>query len=198
LSDKIEGIVEEWTVGLGPGEAAVELFRRVRDIRYGTIGSRDPLDVFRKHRGTCSGKHLLLAALFRSMGLVVKDMVVFHRFVNLPRNVEYPGRLWKLLSEGDGVPDYHNFIRVRQQEKWVTIDATFDEGLRECLVVNDWDGRTDTELSVASIRMWEVENPIEFKERKLGALSPGVRSRREEFLEAFSAWLDSLRRQVGD
>jgi hypothetical protein len=44
-------------------EARVQAFTTVRDIAYGNIGSRDPYDVLRAKKGTCSGKHALLKLL---------------------------------------------------------------------------------------------------------------------------------------
>jgi hypothetical protein len=193
MRERIQIILSEWTKDLTEEEAVIKVFQRVRDIPYGVIGSRDPVKVLEANKGTCSGKHLLLAALYRAMGLKVKDAVAFHRYENLPRQVEYPHDLKALLKRGDGIPDYHNFVKLYSNGRWLTLDATFEEDLRECFVVNHWDGKSNTELSVEPIKVWEVTNPVQFKITKLNGLSKEIGDYRKEFLDKFSVWLDVLR-----
>jgi hypothetical protein len=189
--------VQEWTKGLSRHQAMITVFRKVRDIPYGVIDSRDPLKVLAANKGTCSGKHLLLAGLYRSMGLVVHDMVVFHKYRDLPRMVEYPHHLKLLLHKGHGIPDYHNFIKLSLKGTWITLDATFEDDLKDHFVVNEWDGRSDTRLSVKPIRAWEVKDPVGFKLTKLAEMPSEIQNCRKEFLGAFSDWLVQLRERKG-
>lgn len=182
MRERFQRIVSEWTKNLPDEETVVRVFQRVRDIPYGVIGSRDPVKVLEANKGTCSGKHLLLAALYRTMGLNVKDMVAFHKYENLPRNVEYPKELKVILQKGDGIPDYHNFAKLYVKGNWLTLDATFEENLKEYFVVNYWDGKNDTKLSVKPITIWEVRNPVDFKITKLNELPLERRNYRKEFL----------------
>jgi hypothetical protein len=193
MSDRFQRILSEWTEDLPEEEAVIKVFQKVRNIPYGVIGSRDPVKVLEANKGTCSGKHMLLAALYRAMGMKVKDAVAFHRYENLPRRVEYPDDLKAILKRGDGIPDYHNFIKLYSNGKWLTLDATFEEDLRECFVVNHWDGKSNTKLSVEPIKVWEVADPVQFKITKLKQLSKEIRDCRREFLDKFSVWLDVLR-----
>ncbi len=193
MTEEFHRIVEEWTEGLNKDQAIITVFRKVRDIPYGVIDSRDPLKVLLANKGTCSGKHLLLAGLYRSMGLVVKDMVAFHKYQDLPRKTRYPDKLKLLLERGDGVPDYHNFIKLYLKGRWVTLDATFEADLKDHFVVSEWDGRGDTKLSVKPIMAWEVKDPIGFKLTKLAEVPSELQDCRKEFLRAFSDWLVQLR-----
>jgi transglutaminase-like putative cysteine protease len=195
MRERFQRIVSEWTKNLTKEEAVVKVFQRVRDIPYGVIGSRDPVKVLEENKGTCSGKHLLLAALYRTMGLNVKDMVAFHKYETLPRNVEYPEELKVILKKGDGIPDYHNFIKLYVNGNWLTLDATFEENLKEYFVVNYWNGKHDTKLSVKPIAIWEVRNPVEFKVTKLNKLPSQIQTYRKQFLERLSEWLDCLRKK---
>ena len=61
--------LHEWTNGSDPLHARVQVFERVRDIPYTYPASRDPVEVLRLERGSCSGKHYLLGELFRRTGL---------------------------------------------------------------------------------------------------------------------------------
>jgi hypothetical protein len=193
MTEKFDRIAAQWTEGQNKGQAIVTVFRKVRDIPYGVIDSRDPLKVLAANKGTCSGKHLLLAGLYRSMGLLVKDMVAFHKYQDLPRKTRYPDKLKLLLQRGNGVPDYHNFITLSLKGTWVTLDATFEEDLKDHFVVNEWDGRGDTKLSVRPIIAWEVKEPVGFKLTKLAEMPLEIQNCRKEFLRAFSDWLVQLR-----
>jgi transglutaminase-like putative cysteine protease len=193
VANEISRLLSSWTSGLNDREAVRTVFERVRDIPYGTIGSRDPLQVVKKRRGTCSGKHLLLANLYRLMDIDVHDMIALHYYAELPRRVEYPAELAELVTRGGGVPDYHNFITAYLDDRWVTLDATFDYALRDYVVVNEWDGHADTELSVRAQEIWEEKYPLTFKERKLAEFPQDIREQRVGFLERFSEWLQELR-----
>jgi hypothetical protein len=120
-------------------------------------------------------------------------MVVFHKYLDLPRKVGYPDHLRPLLQRGDGIPDYHNFIKLYLKGTWVTLDATFEADLKDYFVVNEWDGRGDTKLSVKPIMAWEVKDPVGFKLIKLAEMPSEIQNCRKEFLTAFSDWLVQLR-----
>jgi len=171
----------------------VRIFEWVRDIPYGVIDSRDPADVYARHRGTCSGKHLLLAQLLEHMGMEVRHVIAFHRYSELPMETEYPKNLRELLGAGDGIPDYHNYLEARAGGLWLLIDATFDSPLRDFFIVNDWDGESGTELSVRPIETRRTTDPVSDKEALLVGLSAEVRRTRRRFLREFSDWLESLR-----
>ncbi|MFP3945386.1 MAG: transglutaminase domain-containing protein [Archaeoglobaceae archaeon] len=194
---ELERIVEEYTSDCTTREQKlVNIFKKVRDIPYGTLGSgsRDPLKVYRNNRGTCSGKHFLLRDLFLSLGMKVKDMVCFHYYSQMPRSIDYPPQLMQLLEDNKGVPDYHNYLQVYNGD-WLTVDATFDYPLKDYFVVNEWDGKTDTRLSVKPVEMWEVDDAENFKIYLLNKLPPDVQKGRKRFLQKFSEWLEVLRRQ---
>ena len=189
---EIDDIVREMTGGLEGGEAVASIFQGVRDIPYGSVGSRDPMEVYKRNMGTCSGKHLLLTALLEGLDLPVKHHLAVHRFADLPRWTDYPQNLRELALSADGVPDYHHFIEVQMDGQWIRVDATFDQGLEGCFVVNEWTGE-DMPLSVKPLEVYETTSPLEEKESRLNSLDPGIQEAREQFLEAFTDWLQWLR-----
>lgn len=191
---ELERIVEEYTSGCTTREEElVAIFEKVRDIPYGTISSRDPLEVYRNNRGTCSGKHFLLRDLLLALNMGVKDVVCFHYYSQMPRSIEYPPELSQLLEDNKGVPDYHNYLKVYNGD-WLTVDATFDYSLKDYFVVNEWDGRTDTSLSVKPVEVWEVGDSEEFKVNMLSKLPEDIQKGRKKFLQMFSEWLETLRK----
>lgn len=189
---EIDDIFREMTGGSEGEEAVASIFRGVRDIPYGSMGSRDPLEVYGRNMGTCGGKHLLLADLLERLDLPVKHHLAFHRFADLPRRTDYPQTLRELALSADGVPDYHDFVEVQLDGRWIRADATFDRGLERCFVVNEWTGE-DMPLSVKPLEVHETTSPLEEKESRLGSLDPGIQEARAQFLEAFTDWLQWLR-----
>jgi len=168
------------------------LFERVRDIPYGSINSRDPNDVLEKNMGTCSGKHELLKQLLHETGVETKDFIASHNFRNL--DVDYPKEIEELL-QGDGIVDYHNFIKIKVDDEWLTVDATWDKPLaKKGFVVNEnWDAKTNMKLCVSAKEVFEVEDPLEFKKQKLGELDEQTRKKRKKFLKKLSAWVSEYR-----
>lgn len=194
---ELERIVEEYASDCTTREQKlVAIFENVRDIPYGTIGSgsRNPLEVYRNNRGTCSGKHFLLRDLLLSLDVKVKDVVCIHYYSQMPRSIDYPPKLAQLLGDNRGVPDYHNYIKV-YNGGWLTLDATFDYPLKDYFVVNEWDGKTDTKLSVKPVEVWEVEDPEGFKINMLNKLPVEIQQGRKRFLQKLSRWLEKLREQ---
>ena len=53
----------------GESLSAERAFALVRDMPYRRASSRKPEAIVEEWRGTCSGKHYLLADIFREMGL---------------------------------------------------------------------------------------------------------------------------------
>ncbi len=192
----LERILEEYTSDCTTREEKlVSVFEKVRDIPYGTIGSgsRDPLEVYRKNKGTCSGKHFLLRDLLLLLDMEVKDVVCFHYYSQMPHSIDYPPELVQLLEDNTGVPDYHNYVKVYNGD-WLTLDATFDCPLKDYFVVNEWNGKDNTELSVKPVESWEVEDPEIFKVDMLNKLPVEIQKGRKRFLQKFSEWLEKLRK----
>jgi hypothetical protein len=117
----IDEILKKWTAGLSKDDRLVEIFYRVRDIPYGTIGSRDPEQVYLKNKGTCSGKHFLFYELVEGLGFKSKHFICSHKFRQF--KVEFPTQLREILKEND-VLDYHNFVKVFVNGRWLMVDLT--------------------------------------------------------------------------
>ncbi len=101
-------------------------------------------------RGSCIPKHYLLADIYRQLGFEV----VFATFPFLWNNpdLRYPPELRKLATS---LPvAYHLACRVRIDNRWVLVDATWDPLLaRGGFPVNeDWDGRSDTRCAVKPLQ----------------------------------------------
>jgi hypothetical protein len=60
--------------------------------------------------------------------------------------------------------------------------------------VYEWDGKSDTQLTVIPIETWEVKNPEKFKEKKIALMSKKEQEVRKLFIQKLSEWVADLRR----
>ncbi len=173
-------------------EKIIKLSEIVRDIPYGDIGSRDPKDVYEKNKGTCSGKHELLKELYKELRIPVKDFIAMHKFNN-PK-IEYPPEIKKMLNQLEML-DPHNFFKILIDDKWICVDSTWDKPLKKFgFVVNEkWDGKSDMKLCVVPSKIFETNDPIGFKKKKICELSRQAQLDRKHFLKKMTEWLDSVR-----
>jgi len=170
-------------------EKIIFLFELVRDIPYGNIGKRKILEVLEQKRGSCSGKHLLLGKLYELLGLKVKYMMGKTNLKNFNKLIPE-----KLCLKED-VFDYHNYIKVYINNKWLVVDATFDSALK-CLgfPVNDkWFADRDCQLAFETIDNNEVVDLSDAKIKALSGLTKAQRIKRYNFFQNFISWLERIR-----
>lgn len=147
----------EWTAGLDAREGMISIFQHIRDIPYSlAIPMTDPKNVPERiltlGRGYCGPKHYLLAEMFRKLGIDVV-YATFPFLWNDP-DLRYPPALRQLAS---GLPvSHHLACRVRINERWVLVDATWDSPLKQAgFPVNEhWDGLADTLCTVLQSPVW--------------------------------------------
>ncbi|KPJ56627.1 hypothetical protein AMJ49_04375 [Parcubacteria bacterium DG_74_2] len=175
----------------------ISIFEIVRDIPYGVIDkSRNFCSVLENHKGTCSGKHLLLGRLYELMGIKVKYMMCETRFNFI--KIELPEDLQKILDRKE-IIDYHNFIKIRQNSKWINVDATFDLPLKKYspAVNHSWNGVFDCQIAFKLVNIFETKNLKKEKVRLINFLTNKQQKEREAFFEKLSNWLDKVRNNTG-
>lgn len=195
-NDIIRRTFEEWTTGCDPVRARVSVFERVRDIPYAYPSSRDPVEVLRHSRGSCSGKHYLLGEMFRLLGIPVRHMICTHRFNESP--LVFPEPMQQMLQKNE-IVDLHDYLQVEIDGTWVDVDATWEQGLREFgfPVTEDWDGCSPMLLSVVAEDVEVAErDPERVKEELLSRLTPRQRMLRKQFLEALNNWVEELATEI--
>jgi len=190
--DLIRQTFREWTAGCDPLRSRVVLFERVREIPYVYPASRDPTDVLRNGRGSCSGKHYLLGEMFRLLGLRVRHMICTHRFNESP--LAFPAPMQETLRKNE-IVDLHDYLQIEVDGSWVDVDATWPQRLREFgfPVNEEWDGKRAMMLSVVAEDFAVAErDPERLKEELLSKLTPRQRTLRKQFLEALNSWVQEL------
>jgi hypothetical protein len=180
-----------------PVDAALA-FALVRDMPYRRASARDPEATIAEWQGTCSGKHLLLQALFEELGWPATMLLAPHEF----SEQSAPWLPPSLMVEVRGAPvvDVHNFLRVQPaaqlgaEADWMTVDATWPLAARrlglpvnEALVIGQ-----DSDLAVDPIEIHHVPpevDAMEMKGRILVDFGVEELARREAFLEGLMEWL---------
>ncbi|MDD4319511.1 MAG: hypothetical protein PHW10_04270 [Candidatus Peribacteraceae bacterium] len=177
---------------LTPQERLVGAFVSVRDIPYGRPNSPDPFDVLQRNRGTGKGKHILLKFLLTSLGYEVEEFWCKHDLTKMPIR-PWPDALREFLDEP--ITGFHDFLKVKIGDRFVTVDATFDKALVSLgFPLLTWDGTTDMTLPVHAEETFPVEPPIDDHKRRLAAsLPPAMQERRKLFLKAMKRWIEEER-----
>lgn len=171
------------------------VYRLVRDMPYARASDRQAETVLREWRGTCSGKHYLLAELLDEIGLVAMVVLATHQF-------DAESAPWlppHLLTEVNlaPVPDVHTFLRVEHDpimHEWTTVDATWPAAARRLgLPANPaFEPGRDQVIACDPIEFFHVPDDMEPQELRQRILADHVGSdvaRRDVFLQALSDWL---------
>ena len=180
-------------------EQRIRAFTFVRDIPFGHIGSRDPLDVLEANKGTCSGKNALLKNILEALGYETENWFAKHDFFGKFRHKgKFRMEHWpdELSPYRDmEIIDYHTFLKIKLNNQWVQIDAIFDPLMKKFgFPVEDWDGETDMTLPVHADETFPVEGNLEqHKKRLIATHSEKNENNRKGFLLAFTEWLNSER-----
>lgn len=172
-----------------------EAVRIVRDMPYARASDRQPETVIEEWRGTCSGKHYLLARVLEELGAGVIIIHAPHHFT--PENS--PWLPPDLLEEARRapVPDVHTFLRVQLDAfsgEWFTVDITWPAGAKGLgMPVNEGFRHGDDHRIAADveeiIHVDEDDDPQEVKERLIEMHAGAQAPRRDAFIERLSAWL---------
>jgi hypothetical protein len=179
----------------GEQVTAASAFRLIRDMPYHRASDRRPETVIREWRGTCSGKHHTLKALFEELGHAATLIAVTHEFTPdnspwLPPHLMTEVRLAPL-------PDVHNFLRVqhdRVADEWMTVDATWPSAARRLgMPANlSFQPGVDHKIACDPIEIFHVpddEDPQTFKEHLIALHAGDQAARRDVFIAALSDWL---------
>ncbi len=181
------------------------VFRLVRDMPYQRASDRRPETIIREWRGTCSGKHYLLAALFRELGLDARVMAGVIRYKPDPSRT-LP-QLLALLEPVNGVfVDVHNWVEIELPDGPMTVDATWPAFLKPYgFIVNETFELGVNQKLAYPIDMDKIyvvpedQDPQAFKEKLLKEhFTPEELAAREAFIQALSALLSGGAKEGDD
>lgn len=169
------------------------VFSLVRDMPYQRASSREPEAIILEWRGTCSGKHYLLKALFYELGFDARVIMCTHLFT-AQNTMHFPPPLRAQVSEFP-IPDVHTFIRLKTTaDEWMDVDATWPLQTRPLgMPVNDqFQLGTNMRIACDPIEIFEVPDgtdPQTFKEALIKAHCGPQIQRRDRFIDEMGKWL---------
>lgn len=168
-----------------------KVFELVRDMPYARATSRDPEVTIREWRGTCSGKHYLLKAVFAELGLRSHVMACSTELVVEPKQV--PAELRSILADAGGrIVDIHNYLVVELPGGEMIVDATWPLEMKSLgFNVNEtFIPGESQQMACRPIERWVVpedKNPQQFKTELLSALFTAEElEHRDNFIRTFS------------
>ena len=168
------------------------IYHHVRNIPYGSNGNRDPRIVYESNVGSCSGKHILLRDLLREAGYEAEIVTMFTYFnESTPTCDSFPEDL-KSLAETARIPDFHHYVRVKDGDEWLKLDATWHDDLAVLgfRVNKDWTGSGDTLLASVPEREYpNEEDVIAFKARLVDGLPSDQKEVRARYFAMVTDWI---------
>lgn len=171
---------------------AASAFALVRDMPYQRASTREPEAIVHEWRGTCSGKHYLLAGIFRELGMDSRIVMCTHRFTR-ENTSHFPEALRSLVAS-EPVPDVHTYIRLKTDAGWMNVDGTWPSATEPLgMPVNRTfaEGR-DMEIACDPVDSFIVpsgDDPQAFKEQLIAEFCGSSSTIRDEFIEGMSRWL---------
>jgi hypothetical protein len=198
--DIIEKKFREWTQGLDPKEARINVFNKVRDIPYMIVPElrspeSGPSGILEKNCGSCQPKHWLLAIYFRKLGIPVKYATYpFHWHTG--HFIKYPPELKEMMS---GLPvTNHLALKASLGHKLVLIDAIYDLALGKAgfPVNRSWDGFGPTHNAVHPLEEILHDTPqerVEYDARTREKYTESEKAALAEFIPKLNSWFASLR-----
>jgi hypothetical protein len=162
-----------------PSPTLLELVEAVRALDYGRPSERSVEAMVRERRGTCSAKHLFLAARLREL-FPECDPQIVHRVYRVDRAQarERLGEQASALIPAEGLVDVHRYLTIDLNGRRTTIDATFPGPA--------WDGSSDLPLACGPGDDYPSAGDPNAEKRRLEAefCDPELR---EPFIAALSA-----------
>ena len=176
----------------GESLTAQRAFALVRDMPYRRASSRKPEAIVEEWRGTCSGKHYLLADIFRELGLESRVIMCTHRFT-AENTGHFPPELQELVAAAP-VPDVHTYLRVKTAQGWMVVDATWPTSAGQLGMTVNREFAPGGDMTIAcdpieTLPVPEGQDPQEFKEQVIREFCGESSAARDEFIEGMGRWL---------
>lgn len=159
----------------------IKAFEEIRDIPY-----RIPLSAHDTD-DCCSGKANRLMTIFEMAGKEVRYRVCSFLWSDL----NLPNSLQQTPHEDLCT---HVYLEVKDGDRWIVIDPTWDRALEEVLPVGMWDGKKDTVLGVPVRDTFSPEESSRcMQESKDIQVIEDDLKKNGSFYKIFNKWLEECR-----
>jgi hypothetical protein len=173
---------------------AVTVFNAVRNLPYLSTGDRSLAGILSRRAGSCSSKHILLAALLQELDIRAQVELVLGDFATPFRNAK---NIPPMLMEAahTGIRDVHNIVRAEINGRRVILDATWHDAMKSFAmrVNHDWSGQGDTVVAVDVFQFLGVAaDPAAAKASIIESWPEAEQRSRRQFLESVNDWVASV------
>ncbi|MCK5123489.1 MAG: hypothetical protein KAQ87_05095 [Candidatus Pacebacteria bacterium] len=158
------------------------IFNLIRDIPY-----KIPLK-WKEEDNCCSGKHEKLFDLLTKQNCKVRYRVC----VFLWNSLNLPLKLKKIPHDNDCT---HTYLEIYLNNSWKVLDATWDKELKNLFYINEWDGKSNTEIAVKPIKIFTPQKSLKIVNDQDENLIKKDLEVNKRFYKAFNNWLDENRKQ---
>ena len=173
-------------MGLGmKREMLLKEFCSIANIPYGAVGSRAACKSKTLTKASCSTKHVILATHLEKIGFKVK------RMMGIWNLAEFGRQLYEPIHVPTGTIDYHNYLEVNLNNRWLVLDATFgrNEESRGFFSNISWSADGDCLHVFPVYKSWIVDDIFDAKARAIANLTSSQKHHRDSF---FSDLLNQL------
>jgi hypothetical protein len=189
----VEQKFRECTKDKDPLAARTSIFNQIRDIPYAIvpelISAERYYEILRLGKGSCTPKHLLMAAMYQKLGITVLLAVFPFRWDEIELN--YPPSLKRRARK---LPvSHHLACRADIEGTFVLLDATLDLPLEVLgLPVNRyWNGKSDTSLPFEPLGEEQLYHPLEAKNIEVSLDEAHL-----AFYNELNLWLENVRKGI--
>lgn len=160
--------------------ALVSAFKSVRDIPY-----KIPLN-YEEEDNCCSGKSSKLFDILKINGYKVRYRVCVFLWDDIP----LPEDVKKVPHDKDCT---HTYVEIFLEGRWKVVDPTWDNGLKNIFHINEWDGKSDTEIAVIPIKIFTPLKSLSIVSDQTKEVIDDDLNRNREFYKALNEWLNRIR-----
>ena len=158
----------------------ISLFNSIRDIPY-----RIPLKLDEEDN-CCSGKHEKLFKLLTKQGHKVRYRVC----VFLWSSLNLPPELKNIPHEAHST---HTYLEISLEVNSKILDATWDKGLKNLFHINNWDGKSNTEIAIKPAQIFTPEKSLQIVNNQDEKAIKKDLKINGEFYKGINKWLDKNR-----
>jgi len=102
-----------------------------------------------------------------------------------------PPELEKIPHDDDCT---HTYLEIKIDDDWKILDATWDKKLENLFHINEWDGRSNTDIAVKSTKIFTPQKSLEIVNNQDEKLINKDLEINGEFYKGFNEWLDNNRK----
>lgn len=161
---------------------SISLFNSIRDMPY-----RIPLQ-WSEEDNCCSGKHKKLFNQLIKRGYEVRYRVC----IFLWRDLNLPLELEKIPHDNDCT---HTYLEIKIDGNWKILDVTWDSGLKGLFHINQWDGKSNTEIAVKPIKIFTLQKSLEIINNQNEEVIKKDLLINREFYKVFNNYLEEKRNE---